>query len=58
MILVQFFPALIFMFVGRANHGDDAGKIERGGSRIEERRVRRQKADFFQVVLQLARSVL
>jgi len=57
MILVQFFPALIFMFVGRANHGDDAGKIERG-SRIEERRVRRQKADVFQVVLQLARSVL
>jgi len=56
MILVQFFPALIFMFVGRANHGD-AGKIERG-SRIEERRVRRQKADVFQVVLQLARSVL
>ncbi|OEL21438.1 DEAD-box ATP-dependent RNA helicase 16 [Dichanthelium oligosanthes] len=50
---VQFFPDLIFLFVGRANHGDEAGKIERG-NQIEERRVRRRKADVFQAVLLLS----
>jgi hypothetical protein len=49
MILVQFFLALIFLFSGRANHGDEAGKMETV-NRIEERRVRRQKADVFQGV--------